>query len=328
MADKKGMNRIKEKLIAIKKKAEPFLTKRNQVILFAVTIVMAALSIADAALQIFPFPVSIAIYVLAAISFFSSCALWVRAIRLLVSVVFIPFTENNKIANMLIQDYQLRTVITALPGLGMNLIFAVFNAVIGIIDRSAWHGSLSAYYILLCAMRFISVMYAKRIYIDKKEMKAEQRELKVYKNCGIMLSVMSIALMGAVIMLVMGFGGKSYPEVVAIAVAAYTFYKFTMSIFNMVKARKENSLLLITLRYIGYSEALVAMLSLQTALLDAFGQGSKELIPIMNAATGAAVCLIALFLGIYMVHDAKKRAQAATTDYKGGTEHDSYLSCR
>lgn len=88
---------------------------------------------------------------------------------MLVCVVLIPFIEKNKIANMLVKDYKLRTIISALPGLGMNLIFAVFNAVIGIISHSAWHGSLAAYYILLSAMRFVSVMYAKSIYIDKKK---------------------------------------------------------------------------------------------------------------------------------------------------------------
>ena len=315
MANEKG---IKDKLISLKRKLDSFLTKRNQIILFIITIVMAVLSIVDVVLQIFPLPISIAIYVMAAISFFSSCSLWIRAVRLLVCVVLIPFIEKNKIANMLVKDYKLRTIISALPGLGMNLIFALFNAVIGIISHSAWHGSLAAYYILLSAMRFVSVMYAKSIYIDKKKGKTEQRELKVYKNCGIMLSVMSIALMGAVIMLVFGFGGKSYPEIVTIAVAAYTFYKLIMSIINMVKARKEKSLLLITLRYIGYSEALVALLSLQTALFAAFGQGSEKLIPIMNTATGAAVCLTALLLGVYMICDARKRKKVIEAYYQGG----------
>lgn len=135
----------------------------------------------------------------------------------------------------------------------------------------------------------------------------EKREVKVYRNCGIMLSVMSIALGGAVIMLVSGEGGKSYPGLMIYAVATYTFYKLTMSIISMVKARKEKSVLLITLRYIGHSDALVSMLSLQTALFAAFGQESGKLIPIMNALTGAAICLMVLGLGIYMVHDAGKR---------------------
>ncbi len=88
------------------------------------------------------------------------------------------------------------------------------------------------------------------------------------------------------------------------------FYKLTMSIINMVKARKEKSLLLITLRNIGYSDALVSLLSLQTALFAAFGQAEDEFIPVMNALTGAAVCLMVLGLGIYMVHNAGEKKLA------------------
>ena len=122
-----------------------------------------------------------------------------------------------------------------------------------------------------------------------------------------MLALLSIALGGAVIMLVTGDGGTSYPGLMIYAVATYTFCKLVMSIVNMVKVRKEQSLLLTTLRNISYADSLVALLSLQTALFAAFGQDAGEFVPIMNALTGAAVCLMVLGLGISMVHDAKKR---------------------
>ncbi|MCM1375181.1 MAG: hypothetical protein NC305_05090 [Lachnospiraceae bacterium] len=318
----------KARFVKVKSAMQKVLTKRNQQILYVITIIMVVLSLLDIFKGIFPRPVSIAIYVCAAVSFFPSCALWVRTIHILVKVVLIPFTERNKIIHVLIKDYRLRSVVMALPGLGINMVFAIFNAVIGITSRSAWYGSLAAYYILLCAMRFISVMYAKRIYIDKKELSTEQRELNVYRNCGRMLSVMSIALMGAVTMVVSGGGGKTYHGLMIYAVAAYTFYKLVMSILGMVRARKEKSLLLITMRNIGHSEALVALLSLQTALFAAFGQDSGEMVPIMNAATGAAVCFGALILGLHMIYDARKRMRLCNTDFKGGISNDSHSGCR
>ena len=207
----------------------------------------------------------------------------------------------------LITDNRLRIVLTTLPGLGLNLIYAAFNGVIGITVRSAWHGSLSAYYLLLCIMRFLAVSYARQIYTKKeRDDNLEERELKVYRNCGVMLCVSSIALGGAVIMLVIGYGGKSYPGLLIYAAAVYTFCKLTVAIINMVKAREEKSLLLTTLRDISCCDSLVSLLSLQTALFAAFGQGAEEFVSIMNALTGAAVCVMILGLGIYMVHDAGK----------------------
>ena len=110
-------------------------------------------------------------------------------------------------------------------GMGLNLIYAIFNGVIGVTNRSAWCGSLSAYYILLCVMRFLSVSYARKVYDGtvswgkghteknsrlKKEDSLEVRSWRVHRNCGIILSISSITLGGAVIMLVSGQGGKSY----------------------------------------------------------------------------------------------------------------------
>lgn len=307
----------KVRFLSFRQQITRLLTKRNQCILFLLTFVFSAAAIFDAVTHFFPEPISITLYAFAAIGFVLTCSLWVKAIRFFVKAVFLPFTKNNTIANTLITDARLRTVLTTLPGMGLNLIYAVFNGVVGIIDKSAWYVSLSVYYFLLCAMRFLSVSYARQIYFKKasgengvgkqpKGRNPKEREQRVYRNCGIMLSIMSIALGGAVIMLVEGDGGKFYPGLMIYAIATYTFYKLTMSIINMIKARKEKSILLITLRDIGYSDALVSLLSLQTALFAAFGQAEDEFIPVMNALTGAAVCLMVLGLGIYMAQKGKK----------------------
>ena len=315
----------------------PFMTRKNQCIIFILTIVVVAASIYTAVTDLFPQAISITLYVLAAFGFTCTCTLWVRAIIFFVKLVLVPFTENNKIVNRLIKDDRLRTVLTTLPGMGFNFIYAVFNGIVGLVNHSAWCGSLSAYYILLCVMRFLSVSYAGKIYSkkrkwrklqsDRKENQARDngietdtlREWRVYYHCGIMLSVTSIALGGAVIMLVSGEGGKTYPGVLIYAVAAYTFYKLIVAVRNVIVARKRDSALLRTLRNISYADALVSMLSLQTALFAAFGQDSEELIPLMNALTGTAVCLMIFILGIIMVHKSKRTKQEDYDDtYLGG----------
>lgn len=310
----------KEWLSACKQRIRCFMTRRNQCIVFLVTIGMAVASVYAAMTDSFPEPVSITLYVFAAAGFVCTCTLWVKAILYFVKAVLLPFTKSNRIANTLITDTRLRTVLFTVPGMGFNLIYAVINGVVGVTNRSAWCGSLSAYYLLLCAMRFLSVSYARKVYDGKfpwtknhtdkknsrkKEDSLEARSWKVHRNCGIMLSVSSIALGGAVIVLVSGEGGKSYPGLMIYAVATYTFYKLFMAVRNIIVAGKENSILLVTLRNISYADALVSILSLQTALFAAFGHDSGNLIPVMDALTGAGVCLMIFILGIYMVYRSK-----------------------
>ena len=302
--------KFKDRFSSFHQKAEKLQTKQNQCILILLTLATATAATFDAFHDFFPWSVSITLYVLAAAGFAMTCTLWAKAISIFVASVVLPILKCNRIINVLITNDRLRIVFTTIPGMGINLIYAVFHGVIGITARSAWYGSLSAYYLLLCLMRLLAVSYAGEIYTGKAQGdNRKKRECKVYRNCGIILFVSSIALGGAVIMLVMGYGGKSYSDLMIYAVASYTFCKLAMAIINKIKARKERSLLLMTLRNISYCDSFVSLLSLQTALFAAFGSGAGEFVPTMNAVTGAGVCLMIAGLGLYMVYDAKKKLQ-------------------
>lgn len=316
MSKKQKIGYITQKYFSnLKLNIKKLMTKRNQGILFFLTVIAAIASIYAVITDKFPQPINITLYSVAGLGLICTCVSLVKAIIFFIKVIWLPFTKRNHIANTLITDNKLRTVLITLPGMILNMIYAVFNCVIAVVNASAWYDSLSTYYFLLCAMRFLSVSYARKIYNknifntrlnEEKITELEEKSWRVHKNCGVILSVTSIALGGAVIVLVLGEGGKSYPGLMIYMVATYTFYKLIMSIRNMIMARKEKSVLLITLRNISYSDALVSLLSLQTALFAAFGQDSQELIPIMNTLTGAGVCLMIFLLGIYMVHKSNK----------------------
>jgi len=66
-----------------------------------------------------------------------------------------------------------------------------------------------------------------------------------------------------------------------------------------------NSLLLRMIRNIGYADALVSLVSLQTAMFVSFGDGTDT--RTMNLLTGGVVCLMILLMGIYMIRLAGKQ---------------------
>ena len=107
---------------------------------------------------------------------------------------------------------------------------------------------------------------------------------------------------------------KAYSEIMAISIAAYTFYKttmaVTMAVINMVKVRKMQSPILITIRNIGVADALVSMLTLQTTMLASFQNTSHLDVNRMNALTGMAVCILIALLGISMIYYASKRKES------------------
>lgn len=215
--------------------------------------------------------------------------------------------EANPFTNRVSKDYQYRTVLFTYSTLIFNLIFAVSNGIFGVIYDSVWFGSLSAYYIVLSIMRFIVVQYDRKNSKIEKTQKIMQKELSVYQICGTLFLLLTVALGAAAVQMVYLDKSHSYPGTLIFAVAAYTFYKIIVAIINKVKAGKLKSPLLITIRDIGYADALVSMLSLQTAMFVSFGSEEQVNRKIMNSMTGIVVCMMIFMMGVYMIFSALKQ---------------------
>ena len=68
------------------------------------------------------------------------------------------------------------------------------------------------------------------------------------------------------------------------------------------------------MKYIGLASALVSMLSLETALINAFGSEDEEVFRvIMTAITGGVICVIVLAIGVYMVIRSTKQLENCDT---------------
>ena len=133
---------------------------------------------------------------------------------------------------------------------------------------------------------------------------AEKRILPM--AAGILLLALNFALTGVILLTIAQDTAKRYSEVVVISIATYTFYKIIMAVANMVKVRKTQSPVLITIRNIGVADALVSMLTLQATMLASFqGKGGLDANR-MNAITGMVVCVLILALGVSMIHYAFK----------------------
>lgn len=289
-------------------RAKAKMTVGRIAILTILTVLSAGGSMYQVITEKLPFFAGIIIYVCAAICLTLCTICYICKFRYVKNEVVTPYIRNHRLLNKLVVDVRLRAVLTALPGMGVNLIFTLFNGAVALLAKSAWYGSLAAYYLLLCIMRFLAVSYAKQLYFKKSaEEAAELRGKKIYRNSGRLLMVVSVALMGAVIMLVRGEGGKTYPGLTIYAVAFYTFYKLILSIVNMIKAGRGKSYLLMTLRNIGYADALVSLLSLQTALLAEFGGETQIPMFWANGLTGTAVCVMILLMGSYMNRKGREK---------------------
>lgn len=133
---------------------------------------------------------------------------------------------------------------------------------------------------------------------------AEKRILPM--AAGILLLVLNFALTWVILLTIAQDTARRYSEIVVISIATYTFYKIIMAVVNMVKVRKTQSPVLITIRNIGVADALASMLTLQATMLASFqGKGGLDANR-MNAVTGMVVCVLILALGVSMIRYAFK----------------------
>ena len=205
----------------------------------------------------------------------------------------------------------------------VNVAYALLCGVLGVALHSSWYGMFSFYYLLLSALRCGLLAGAMR---SRRRAAGDARGLlvsrwKLYRLCGIALFVLEFALAAAVTVMVAVGRPAPVSEVLAIASAAYTFYKVISAAVGFVKVRRLHDPLLQAFRNINLADAAVSLLSLQVTLVAVFSQGQGESMKPLNAAMGFFVCLLTIALGVWMIAEAGVRLRKLQKE-EGVTEKD------
>ena len=216
--------------------------------------------------------------------------------------------QKTGFTSKLMADYSFRTVTMTYGTLAVDILLALMKAVAGWYFTSTWLMVLAGYYAVLCIARFLLLQNNRKLSALNDKMGRHRHELRAYRLSGALLIAMTAALQGVVILIVREGQSFFYHGTLIFAVALCDFYCLTRAIVYMVGARKKHSLVIVSIKTLSFASALVAMLSLQTAMFASFGNDLEpSLRQLMNALTGSAVCLILLTIGIFMVVGANKR---------------------
>ena len=102
---------------------------------------------------------------------------------------------------------------------------------------------------------------------------------------------MDMCLIAPIAYMVIGERSYVYGLIPAIAMAAYTTYRITMGIINLGKSRKQENILIKELRTVDLQDSLVAVLTLQNALIIANGSDMQAMLA-LTAWTSAGIWLM------------------------------------
>lgn len=102
--------------------------------------------------------------------------------------------EGTKIGKRLIQEQRFRAVCSAAISLLVNILYAFYHVVLGVVNQSLWFITMFAYYVILSAMRLSAVLCERK----HKSSAPEDTEYFVAKLCGGLLVLLSFILAGIV----------------------------------------------------------------------------------------------------------------------------------
>lgn len=179
--------------------------------------------------------------------------------------------------------------------LGFNLAYGIYNGIIGFSSHSWWLITLCAYYIILGVIRFGVLIFNAK---NKNEVFSNKF---IMRFTGCLLIFLSIILAGTAYLSVENERGIKYNEILMISIAVYSFTKITLAIINLIKAGKNDTSIIKTLRYISFADALVSIFALQRSMLVSFGAMPENEIQILNICTGTAVYIGVFILGIILI---------------------------
>ena len=191
-------------------------------------------------------------------------------------------------------------------GIVLNIAYAVFKFAVGVYYRSFWFIAIALYYMVLIGMKVVLVRADIR-FLRKKEERTLLGEWRAYLKAACLMMLLNLTLSGIVVQVIRDGQSYSYPGFVIFAMAFYAFYRIIVAAIRLVKDRKRHGPIFSAAKAIDFTFAVVAMFTLQTAMLTTFDTSGTSFPRTANILSGTAAAVIVLGIATYMIIHARKQ---------------------
>ena len=226
---------------------------------------------------------------------------------LFVSVVHQAMPAYEKIMQIqfvrqYVDDMNFRMKCILYSSLLFHSLYACMKLIAGLMLDSLWNIQIGLYYLLLVLYRF-TFLY----HVNYNELGNDLLlEYKKYKRCGYFLVGINVVWMITAVYIVLYNNAYSYPGTLIYVAALYAFYSIIAAIIKVIRWRKRKSPLMHAINHLHLVTAMIAIFSLQTAMLSQFGSQDLAIMQLANSVTGSIGCVLVMIIGIYMILHARK----------------------
>lgn len=184
--------------------------------------------------------------------------------------------------------------------LGVHLAYGLYKGALAWWYTSAWFAATAVYYLSVAGIRGLLLR-------DRSWGEGTEAAWRKYRLCGWLLLALTAAIGGVNFYTIRENRAVVYPWHLIYGAAAYTFYSLTAALVRLLRRGAPGPLAMAD-RRLSLAAALMALFSLQAALLAAFG-GSDFPQRAWNAATGFAVVAVVAVLAVQMIRRGCRELQ-------------------
>ena len=218
-----------------------------------------------------------------------------------------PKVLSTETGRALFGTYGASNVFWSLVSLLINIGYSVLNIVLAVLLNSLWYGLIAIFYAVLMGARmtiiFLARHIARKYWINKTELL--YAELKVSIGSGGLIFLMDLSMAFAVTFMITNTPPYSSGKIVAIGLAAYTFYKIILAIVNLVRSRKNGDPVVTALRNISMADACMSLVNTTITLDMTFGTGNlaiaKNLAAFLAVGVTLALSVYAVVKGVILL---------------------------
>lgn len=188
------------------------------------------------------------------------------------------------------------------PYIGISVLFLIglTKLILGYALSSYWLMITAIYYIILSVARG----YLTHCYKDDEKYGSQKGQYLIYKKSGYFIIFLSISYFISCICMYEFNQMIIYPGYILYGVVAFAFYKIINAIIGIVNVRKQQNLVLSSIKIMMLIDACVSIVASQCALLT---MQASSVAASSSAILGIVCSIVFIGIGFYMLKKSMKQ---------------------